>query len=107
MLEPSSRMTKIPPAQMHQYDTTYGIEEITSNIERVDVSEVFQLFGHIHLEDIERPPGKIDLLLVHPSCQGASAELLTIQPIPGLTERTMFYDDPNYQRATSIPCRQQ
>ena len=48
---------------------TYGIEEITSNIEKVDISEVSQLFEHIQMKDIERPAGKIDLLLGLDCCQ--------------------------------------
>ena len=41
----------------------YGINEITSNISKVDVKDVISLFNNIRYQDIERPVGRVDILL--------------------------------------------
>ena len=41
----------------------YGIDEVTSNLGKVDVSRVVELFRDIQINDIERPTGEVDLLL--------------------------------------------
>ena len=40
------------------------MDEITSHANKVDVSDVVNLFENIRLEDVDRPVGHIDLLLV-------------------------------------------
>ena len=41
----------------------YGIEEITSALDKFDVSSVASLFHNIQPEDIERPHGNVDMLI--------------------------------------------
>ena len=41
----------------------YGIEEITSELDKFNVSSVASLFRNIQPEDIERPYGKVDMLI--------------------------------------------
>ena len=47
----------------------YGMDEISTNIEETDVSEVAQLFPEISLEDINRPKGKIELSIGADCCE--------------------------------------
>ena len=40
----------------------YGIEEITSDVEKVNFDGVTHYFPHIPAKDLQRPRGKVDLL---------------------------------------------
>ncbi|XP_068203689.1 uncharacterized protein [Palaemon carinicauda] len=47
----------------HWYITAYGIEEITSEACKVDLTNIVLLFDDIRLSDVERPFGEIELLV--------------------------------------------
>ena len=47
----------------------YGMDEVTTNLEESDVSKVVHFFPEISLEDIERPKGKIELLIGADCCE--------------------------------------
>ena len=47
----------------------YGIEEITSPVAPVDVSNIKDIFLEIEVNDVERPVGNIELLIGLDCCQ--------------------------------------
>ncbi|XP_068235508.1 uncharacterized protein [Palaemon carinicauda] len=47
----------------HWYITAYGIEEITSEACKVDLTNIVVLFDDIRLSDVQRPFGEIELLV--------------------------------------------
>ena len=51
------------------YIQVYGMDEITSHANEIDVSDVVNLFENIRLEDVDRPVGHIDVLLGLDSCE--------------------------------------
>ena len=62
----------------------YGIDKITSNISRIDLSNVIPLFKDVKINDIVRPEGEIDLLIgyeyagLHPIRKRAVDNLLLL-----------------------------
>ncbi|VDI23272.1 Hypothetical predicted protein [Mytilus galloprovincialis] len=46
----------------------YGMEEVTAEVARVDMSRVEQLFKGINKNDIQRPTGQVDILIGTDCC---------------------------------------
>ena len=47
----------------------YGIDDITSNPVKVNLETIGEIFENITMEDVQRPPGGIDLLIGVDCCQ--------------------------------------
>ena len=65
----------------------YGINEISSEIQCIDVAQVVHLFEGISISDIERPSGFVDLLLgfnyagIHPVRERVSGNVLLLSNV--------------------------
>lgn len=82
----------------------YGIDEISSKIQQIDVSMIAPLFKEVSSEQIDRPSGNVDLLIgfnyagLHPTREQAVGNLILLANVfgkclagthPSLREKTI------------------
>ena len=82
----------------------YGIDEISSKIQQIDVSKIAPLFKGVTSEQIDRPSGNVDLLIgfnyagLHPTREQATGNLILLGNVfgkclggthPSLREKTI------------------